>query len=715
MRSLLKVKKAPHFHTVTLEISLKPFCRTDEAFVHEVCAGVLEQWRPLLKGRETISILIFAADGSEILDYSGDLDAPFEWCKYIGTANHPSQGPDDPPWRSLHERRVLYCENPPVMTYRDLQRVVAAFKDEGVKAFPGARVNVGAMFDLGPEFAESDFKYRRHIELCTGSKLDSFGMLDATASMHADTRRYAAYPDGVPEGLPFGTFLGAQSARYLPDLGFDYLWLGNGLGFSSNPWDTTGKIFDGETFHPERLSETKAQVFRFWKLFREACPDIPIEVRGTNNTVGIDYSSDGVPLYDIYRAGFGITPPPNSPWAAITGNYGLELAGHLSRNCELPGEDMMFRYYIHDPWWVNSPWYDRYGGRPTDIYLPMALSRISREGKVGGATMLNLLTIDNSFGGMPDSCVNEPIPHLLKAEKDAPDAPAPLIWVYPLRGYTTTEDPALLAEMHSGDTFICAAINDGFPLSGVVSADSFLAHSPDLYRASVLVSPAPESAAVLAKLLAFAESGGHVLFYGSTARLAGIPKHVRFHAVDTAGPAAKAREALEACGTVIRFEARAEWPEARCIVPSRSDNALLLAVFNPHETTDTLLRFPFGAPIPIGHEAVFGADGLARLRFARAEHCECRVFVEQTSGIVGVREEAPVNAHFRRRLTVTGLENATVRLFPEADAVDSAAVTANISSDWTPVLDVGWRLVRDPVGTYLEKEGVTGDLALLMT
>ena len=68
MRSLLKVKKAPHFHTVTLEISLKPFCRTDEAFVHEVCAGVLEQWRPLLKGRETISILIFAADGSEILD-----------------------------------------------------------------------------------------------------------------------------------------------------------------------------------------------------------------------------------------------------------------------------------------------------------------------------------------------------------------------------------------------------------------------------------------------------------------------------------------------------------------------------------------------------------------------------------------------------------------------------------------------------------------------
>ena len=709
------MKRATHFHTVTLEISLKPFRRTDEASVREVCAGVFEQWRPLLKARETISILIFAADGSEILDYSGDLDAPFEWCKYLGTANCPSQGQDDPPWRSLHERRVLYCENPPVMTYRVLKRVVAAFKEEGVKAFPGVPVAVGAMFDLGPEFAESDFKYRRHTELCTGSRLDSFGMLDATASMHADARRYAAYPEGVPEGLPFGTFLGAQTACYLPDLGFDYLWLGNGLGFSSNPWDLTGKVFDGASFHAERLSETKAQVFRFWTLFREACPDIPIEVRGTNNTAGIDYSSDGVPLYDIYRSGFGITPPPNSPWAAITGNYGLELAGHLSRNCELPGGDMMFRYYLHDPWWVNTPWYDRYGGLPADIYLPMALSRISREGKAGGATMLNLLTIDNSFGGMPDSCVNESIPHLLKAEKNAPDAPAPLVWVYPLREYTTTEDAALLAEMHSGDTFICAALNDGFPLSGVVSADSFLAHSSDIYRASVLVSPPPESAAVLAKLLAFAESGGHVLFYGSAARLAALPRHPRLHAVDAAGPTVKAREALEACGTVVRFESRAEWHEARCIVPSRSDNALFLAVFNPHETTDTLIRFPVGAPIPIGHEAEFGPDGLARIRFARADHCECRVFVEQKGGIVSVRETAPVNAHFLRRISVTGLENATVRLFPEAAFVDGAAVTTVIIPDITPVLDPGWRLVRDPSGTYLEKEGVTGDLALLMT
>lgn len=52
------------FKTVTLEMSLKPFKRTDDAFIQKVCASVFEQWRPLLKNREEISIMLWAADGS---------------------------------------------------------------------------------------------------------------------------------------------------------------------------------------------------------------------------------------------------------------------------------------------------------------------------------------------------------------------------------------------------------------------------------------------------------------------------------------------------------------------------------------------------------------------------------------------------------------------------------------------------------------------------
>ncbi|MBR2432882.1 MAG: hypothetical protein IKB23_08195, partial [Clostridia bacterium] len=357
------------FKSVTLELSLKPFKKTDTAYIENVCDQIFTQWRPLLKERETVSIMLWTADGSEILDYTGDFGEEFEWCKYAGTANHQFPKDAEPKYISLHERKQLYINDPPVMTYGILKNIVSAIKRIGKKHFPSANILVGENFDIGPEFAVSDFKYKRHPEICTGSILDRHGFIDSTAVLNGDNRKYAAYPDGIPAGTPFGTFLGKQSAKFLPDMGFDYLWFSNGLGFSANPWAMTGKIFDGEKYYPEKLAVTKAKVFEFWQLFRAEC-DIPLRTRGTNNSVGIDYATDGVPLYDLYNAELDIQPPPNSPWAALNDNFGLEIMGHMTRICELPGNDFLFRYYIHDPWWVNTPWYDRYDGQPYDIYLP---------------------------------------------------------------------------------------------------------------------------------------------------------------------------------------------------------------------------------------------------------------------------------------------------------------------------------------------------------
>ena len=74
------------FKSVTLEVSLKPFKQTDDAYIKEVCEQIFTQWRPLLKNRETISIMLWTSDGSEILDYAGDLKDEFEWARFVGTA-----------------------------------------------------------------------------------------------------------------------------------------------------------------------------------------------------------------------------------------------------------------------------------------------------------------------------------------------------------------------------------------------------------------------------------------------------------------------------------------------------------------------------------------------------------------------------------------------------------------------------------------------------
>ena len=150
------------FKSVTLEVSLKPFKQTDEGYIRSVCDQIFTQWRPLLKDREEISVMLWTGDGSEILDYSGELDEEFEWCKYAGTANHQLPKDDEPKYISLHKRKQLYNESPPRFTYRILKRIVSIIKETGKRHFPSASVLVGETFDIGPEFAVSDFKYKRH-------------------------------------------------------------------------------------------------------------------------------------------------------------------------------------------------------------------------------------------------------------------------------------------------------------------------------------------------------------------------------------------------------------------------------------------------------------------------------------------------------------------------------------------------------------------------
>lgn len=503
---------------VCLELSLKPFKSTDPEYVEGVCRKIFTHWSNLTAGAQKVAIMMWTSDGSEILDYKGDMDEVFEWDRFIGGAN-PRQGWNkaaDPERRGLHSRYYDYMENPPVMRYKDLKNIIATLKKVG-KEMTGKDIEVGETFDPGPEFALSDFKYNRHNEICEGVSMGAKSMVCCYYNLNADNCAYAAYPNGIPEGTPFGEFLGKQAQIFLTDIGFDYIWLSNGFGFGTETWGVTGALYDGAKFYPEKVKDCEEKIAKFWSLFRTYC-DFPIETRGTNLTVGIDYSSDAVNHKMIYGDVANLLPPPNSPWAALDGNFGLELAGYMSRAAELPAEDYLFRFYIHDPWWLNSPWIDRYEGQPHDIYLPMSCARINKDGKVVVANHLNILSIDNSFGEMPDRVPNEVTPYLLSAYENAPDEPSPFVWVYPFREYSTMASGRLQKSFFE-DWYLIAAINRSLPLSTVISTDNFVAlkaKNPDFLKDRVLVSPVPEKGSVVTDaLIDFAAQGGKVMLYGS--------------------------------------------------------------------------------------------------------------------------------------------------------------------------------------------------------
>ncbi len=423
---------------------------------------------------------------------------------------------------------------------KTLKSIINKIKEIGRALNPGKIIRVGETFDPGPEFAISDFKYNRHRECCRGGSMGTKSMVCCYAELNADDRSYAAFPDGIPQGTRFGTFFGKQAQRFLGDMGFDYIWFSNGLGFGVDTWESTGVIFNGKSFDTSKFDDIREKISGFWRDFKNECPDYPIETRGTNLSAAIDLASDGVPLMDIYETQPDILPPPNSPWAALDGDYGLELCGYMSRMAHLPGDKYLFRYYIHDPWWMNSPWQDRYEGMPHDIYLPLAISRLNEAGEVKLPTHFNVLSIDNSLGEMPENCILEPIAHIKKALRYAPDKISPILWVYPFREYHQNTDEADVMEMFFGDWFIRGAINHGLALSSVISTDNFnksFKDNPDIFEGIILISVVPIADSEYEQtVFEFIKHGGKVIFYGSTRKASDKFKSlVNIKEIDSAG------------------------------------------------------------------------------------------------------------------------------------------------------------------------------------
>ena len=393
-------------------------------------------------------------------------------------------------------------------------------------------------------------------------------------------------------------------------------------------------------------------------------------------------------------------------------DFGLEIMGHMTRICELPQNDFIFRYYIHDPWWMNTPWYDRYNGQPHDIYLPMAISRIKEDGSVQSAEVFNILSIDNSRGDLPDNCVYEPLPHILKAEKDIADDIAPLVWVYPMREYTTTLEEKNLKEMYFGDYFIKNAINNGLPLNCVVSSDIFLKTDISVYKKSILISPVQINEEVYKKLLEFENSGGKVIYYGYQENANEIAQNSNF--IDLNMDSTVILEKISEFGYSIKFNSKADIKKTVALTVSRSDNAFIFSCYNPNLTTETFFRFPLGAPILSGTDTEI-KNGHSSYHFNMAEHRECRVFVEQDGGVVALREQSPVNTVYHRKLLLKGLKDATVCVYPENCERNILKFSQNIGDpDATPIyMNTFKRIEDEKFGIFYKGEHINGEILIL--
>ena len=107
---------------MTLEVSLKPFYDTSEAAITKTSEEIFRAWAPLLRRCDSCALMLWAADGSEILEYRGNLEDKFDWARYLGDANPPTPPPaNDPDRQGGHGRHWLYRAKSAADDLRELE------------------------------------------------------------------------------------------------------------------------------------------------------------------------------------------------------------------------------------------------------------------------------------------------------------------------------------------------------------------------------------------------------------------------------------------------------------------------------------------------------------------------------------------------------------------------------------------------------------------
>ena len=170
------------------------------------------------------------------------------------------------------------------------------------------------------------------------------------------------------------------------------------------------------------------------------------------------------------------------------------------------------------------------------------------------------------------------------------------------------------------------------------------------------------------------------------------------------------RFVLEGFG--YRLSVGKQSPEQRnpVMTIARHENGFWFSGYVPNTNVELRLQLPQGAPLLSGMETRL-ADGLACYRLPRAWHRECRVFVVQREGELSCIEQHSGEIGVARRMLVTGLNDATLRFYPEPTRT-RVTFQPNPKFPFTDGPFVKPQPRDDVLGEHLAVEHVSGSLLI---
>ena len=191
-------------------------------------------------------------------------------------------------------------------TYAHLADLTRALREEGLRRdVPGFRVGAKVV-GVNNTYGETATFAKMHPEAWTRwgeveDFMDNRAFFDPGNALRGDTARYAAYPDGIPEGTRVHSALGAQWGVLSKTVGLDAVMLRDSLGLPRGftrygPWGSA--LPDSET--AERMTNSVSAILRDLKVGNPASLTM---MWSTAATATSDWRANGLDLETVARQG----------------------------------------------------------------------------------------------------------------------------------------------------------------------------------------------------------------------------------------------------------------------------------------------------------------------------------------------------------------------------------------------------------------------------
>lgn len=211
-------------------------------------------------------------------------------------------------------------------TYRALRQLTDALRARarrgGVKDFKVASFTVGqdsAYLDRIPFARAHPEAFTMWREQASGT-LASSSHLDPANALHADQRPLAAYPRGIPEGLPVHAFFASQWAALARAVGLDGIMLRDSMTFprAYTRYGPYGAYVPDKAV-AERMTDGLAALVRETK---KATPATLVMLYSSAATAMTDWRANGIDLERIAREGY-VDIFVDQSWSGAWGEVGV--------------------------------------------------------------------------------------------------------------------------------------------------------------------------------------------------------------------------------------------------------------------------------------------------------------------------------------------------------------------------------------------------------